>query len=669
MRPAVATEPASGRLPALRVEALDPAGTVVGAAAIAAAADVVAGPLSVRVAIGPPGAAGLTDVGLSVVAGEPFTGHVRLVATAPGAAEPWWLIPGLFYGENRPVDCERRFPRFEAGAADPAGMVSDRWSFRSDRAATPAVFAWGAAGGAMVATDELSPAGPTGVGFAHDGETADIHVVVPFREDPVTYYGSATPLPARAATYTWRPGERIELRATVATLPADRHAYAPILRAVHERSRPAHPVTPWVTVPEAAAIAAEGLVRWHYDPDPGVLLETVGFDREVSGGDGRPVDRQAMHVGWVSGIPWAYALLAHGRRTGSAAAVDAATRVIDFCCAHLSPSGTFWGRWERAGGWTQSWTPIRHGLHARTLGEATLFLLRALDLTAADELTGTGAGRQDRSSGPDGRDPGRASWVAAARSNLDVVRDRQRADGNLGSVHHAEDGRVLSWAGASGLTWIAAFCAAAGLDGDGSYLAAAVRAGEYYARFVEREFIHGAPEDVDLAPTSEDGYAALLAYVALHRRTGDPRWLGLARRAADWTLTFRYTYNVRFAPRTPLGVYGFATRGGDQASPSNQHLHAYGLVCTRELVELSAATGDPHYRERAEEALACFRQLLATADGELNSYRGMITERYYQTECFQPKGMLLTLSHAWSAGVLLLACEQTLAAEPVPSGG
>jgi hypothetical protein len=35
----------------------------------------------------------------------------------------------------------------------------------------------------------------------------------------------------------------------------------------------------------------------------------------------------------------------------------------------------------------------------------------------------------------------------------------------------------------------------------------------------------------------------------------------------------------------------------------------------------------------------------------------MASERYYQTECFQAKGMLLTLSHAWSVGVLLLACE------------
>jgi hypothetical protein len=55
---------------------------------------------------------------------------------------------------------------------------------------------------------------------------------------------------------------------------------------------------------------------------------------------------------------------------------------------------------------------------------------------------------------------------------------------------------------------------------------------------------------------------------------------GPGRRAADWTLTFRYTYNTAFPPGTLLDLYGFATRGADNASPANQHLHAYGLVCT-----------------------------------------------------------------------------------------
>ena len=123
-------------------------------------------------------------------------------------------------------------------------------------------------------------------------------------------------------------------------------------------------------------------------------------------------------------------------------------------------------------------------------------------------------------------------------------------------------------------------------------------------------------------------------------------------------------YDVQFDDRTLLGSYGFRTRGADQASPSNQHLHAYGLVCTRELYELSETLRDDHYRQRADETLACFRQFIARTDGDFNAYRGMVSERYYQTACFQPKGMLLTLSHAWSVGVTLLACEESLDLHP-----
>jgi hypothetical protein len=38
----------------------------------------------------------------------------------------------------------------------------------------------------------------------------------------------------------------------------------------------------------------------------------------------------------------------------------------------------------------------------------------------------------------------------------------------------------------------------------------------------------------------------------------------------------------------------------------------------------------------------------------------MVSERFYQTSCFQAKGMLLTLSHAWCAGLLLYAAEAAL---------
>ena len=378
-----------------------------------------------------------------------------------------------------------------------------------------------------------------------------------------------------------------------------------------------HLLLPWFTLAFITAAVYARLTR-------GQMIEAMSEDY--------------VRTARAKGLREPRVVLAHGLRTGRTEEADAARRVIDFITASLSPSGTFWGVWYRDHGWTQSWTELKRGLHSRTLAEATLFLLRAQAL-----------------------DP-HPQWEHAIRSNLDVVVGRQRADGNLGSVHHAETGEVLSWSGASGLTWIAALVESA--DRDEGYLPAAVAAGRYYEQFVDREFLHGAPEDVDLAPTSEDGYAAVMAYVALHRATGDAHWLDVARRAADWMLTFRYSYDVAFPEHTLLGAYAFRTRGADTASPSNQHLHAYGLVCTAELRELSEALGDPYYSERADETLACFRQFIAREDGDFNAYRGMVSERYYQTACFQPKGMLLTLSHAWSVGVALLACEQTLAGDP-----
>jgi hypothetical protein len=600
-----------------------------------------------------------TEISISATTSKDVRLRTQLAVSLP-ATDPWFMMPGLFYGENRPLGCDRVFPRFERGAERSAELVSDHWSFRADRCSTPAVFAWGDEGGFALLTHETSSAGLTGLGFQHTGGihkagVASIHIRFPYREEPVTYYGSADPLPASSTDFILHAGDEITFQCELHSLGTNHHDYAPILRDIHDRWKSSNPIDPWVDVEQASDIASDGLLNWHYNPDPGILLETVGFDRGI-GVDGVPVDRQAMHIAWVSGIPWATAMLAHAQRTQNAKELTASTHVIDFACSSLSPSGSFWGVWYKNHGWAGSWTPMKGGVHARTLGEAVLFLTRAL-------LLEDSAGRHH------------PSWENAIRSNVELMLKRQRPDGNLGSIHHMDTGEVLSWQGAAALIWICAFIELAEAQSQHSDLLnrclphgysalnlvqAAKKAGSYYKSFIADEFIYGAPEDVDLAPTSEDGYNAVMAYVALYRYTKDSQWLNTATNAADWMLTFRYTYNVDFSDRTFLGRYDFHTRGADQASPSNQHLHSYGLVCTKEMDELSKFSGDPFWAQRADETLACFRQLIARNDGDINAYRGMISERYYQTECFQPKGMLLTLSHAWCCGVLLLACEERL---------
>lgn len=573
---------------------------------------------------------------VTCVAAEPVVAGLRVSLTLGESDDPGWLVPGVFYGENRVAGCRVRYPRFTTEDPDPLLLESSAWSFRADRAATPAVFAWDRSGGIALVTTEWSPLGQAGVGFALDGTRPVLRLHFPYREEPVTYDGTEHPLPADLPEFEWQPGQTESLHFDIHVLGRDRHAYTEVLRDVHRRTAPLDRDTvPWVSHAEAADLAAWGLYRWHYRAADAVLLETAAFDRHALGERG---DRQAMHVSWVSGVPYAYALLRHGRRRGNAVYVEAATAVLDNITANLTPGGTFWGQWTREHGWNAGWTPNRRRLHARTLGEATLFLLRAVAL---------------------GDTP--PSWAAAARSNLDVACAGQAADGSLGSGYDTETGEVVDRFGTSGLAWLSALVAAAAMFDEPCYLEVARRAGRHYASAVEDEFLYGAPEDVDLAPTSEDGYLAIMAYVALYEADGAAEWLALARRAADWTLTFRYTYDVDFPRHTLLGSYGFRSRGADQASPANQHLHAYGLICHPELTRLGKHAADEYYSRSAEETLACFRQFVAREDGDFNAYRGMVSERFYQTACYQPKGMLLTLSHAWCVGVLLLACEEHLA--------
>ena len=562
--------------------------------------------------------------------------HIAFELVSSGT--PRWLIPGCFYGENRVPRNLRRFPRWDPAGGDASEMVSDHWSFRSDRAAIGMVAATGDEAFGAIATDERGPLGLSGLGLAGDGVRSQIWVDVPYREEPVTFIGPDRSGRPDREWHTWRPGSQLRQIVSVAVAPSTRHAYAPFLRVQAARRRQANRLHPWMPANEAAALAAEGLHRWHYQPGDDILSETVAFDRELPTEAG--LDRRSMHVGWVSGAPHAAALLRYGRERGHLPYMDAGARVLDTVSRALAPCGAFWGEW-RAGDWVGGWNPEPNWLHARTLADATLFLLRANRAEATQGTT-------------------HAGWEEAIRSNLAFAASRQAEDGNLGTYYDAHSGEVTEWDGAGGLLWIAAMAEAAVPLGDRSLLDAARRAGGYYARFVEDAFIYGAPEDVHLTPTSEDGYNAVIAYVALHEATGEPEWLYLARQAADWMLTFRFTYNVDFAKETLLGAYDYRSRGADLASPANQHLHSFGLVCLPEMLRLWRHTGDREFLLRTQDNLASAMQFIGRRDGDFNAHRGMATSRLYQTDWAQAKGMLLSLSHAWSVGLVLAAAHHAM---------
>jgi hypothetical protein len=603
----------------------------------------------------------------------PVDAAIDVALRVPADREPAWLVPGLFYGDNRPAASTARYPRWVPDADDATdGFTAADWWFRSDRAATPAILATGGGTRVALATTETSDVGETGVGFGtvetEDGPRREIRLSFPYREAPVVYDGSATPLPPDEPTWRWSPGQEASLRFWVYLSPATADASADIMRDLHGRLAPTPPLRAPIDASETAGLAADGLIRWHWRPSDDVLIETAAFDRsgEPAGAEPGtvPGDRLAMHVGWLSGAPAAAALLRHGVRTGRDDAIAVGRGVLDVIAANLAPCGTFWGQWTSTSGWGKGWTPGPDAVHGRTLAEATLFMVRAIAAAGADASP---------------------SWRRAVTSNLAYVVAHE-AGGAIPTDWNARTGEPLSWAGTSALAWVPALIEASQVLGDdaiagrgprggpaggpraaNALLDVAGRVGAHHVSAVKAGLLRGAPEDVDLGPTSEDGYVAIQAYVALARaaasageRASCGRWLGLARSAADWTLTFRYTYDVAFPPDSLLGAVGFRTRGADMASPANQHLHSYGLICIGEMAELSRLTGDPSYLARARETFTCFRAGIARADGELGARRGMAPERFYQTRYDGPKGSVGPLSHAWCLGLLLHAAEVAL---------
>ena len=190
----------------------------------------------------------------------------------------------------------------------------------------------------------------------------DLDSHFPYREEPLRYDGSETPRAADVRTYRWHPGESIELGFSV-------HGDG---RAALRELRQPNGDPAWVCIEEAAELAAYGLHRWHYRTDPPRLIETAAFDRDSSARRPRP---DACLMGERRPVrlrtPPPRAPRRRRRRTSSAAeaVIDAVAGNLTLRAARSGHSG------RRTRGWTTGWHPDHTRLHARTLADATLFML------------------------------------------------------------------------------------------------------------------------------------------------------------------------------------------------------------------------------------------------------------------------------------------------------
>ncbi len=625
---------------------------------------------------------------LTLIAGAAgFHGRLRIVLPLTTATVPWFLIPGYFYGQGR-TDPRLSTPTLGQLGAD--RWTAPAWDIALERAAYPVVLA--AHGGRWRGLDaephyRLSdaPDRPAtwgndepqiGLGLGWENGRGRVAINLPAFEGPLRQVRHRHD-EALARRLTLPAGARIELDVGVWDFAGDGHGYQRVLERLYRELKPQHPSAVEEPHDELAACAAHGLKAWHWTPAtgdrPGYFVYTAALDRSVE--FNANVNRKTS-LGWhfdatgfVGGFPVAFGLAWQGLRQNDAESLAIVDQYVDRLCreAHApnglfrtsyhpgrsrTPNGEF-ANGPDAPGYGSCWQGDAAVAHARTTADASFHLARLIDLLGAAH-------------------PRRAAWRAALRRTLDAALRLQQPDGRHPQLYDVVANVPRQLDGCGGLTWIPAMDAAHDCFADEPAFQERLRksmlaAGASYARDVEAERIYGAPEDVSLSPTSEDGYAAVLAYGSLHRRFGgdDSRWLPLLVRAADWMLTWRKAYNVRFDPRNVLGAGGLRTVGGDFASSNNNHLHVYGMNCLGELHRLTAITGIPYYAERADDHFRFTCQLLCKVDGQWNGQRGMLTEQFYTTDwsiwdgwdptpAHVQKGTLMGFSHSWCINMVLL---------------
>jgi hypothetical protein len=586
---------------------------------------------------------------VSSYARDYLSGRINVIFKVINCSNPRWLVPGILYKHNNPGKALRKFPKFSIDV-DMENFISNYWAFSSRRCSMPAVFCWADEFMCSIVVDVEFSAGESGLYLFGNGSETKLGCIFPYCEEPISY----APFRGNEPVYKnfeIRRGEKIEFKFKLFICSSDLHSYDEVVRLYYYSLKNSNFPKPWFPLEHGAKLSAYGLFKWHYDQKNNVIYETRGFDNVLSLNVNDADTRKHMHISWVSGIPYAFALMKYGHLFDKWDYFIAGKNVINKIVSEgVSPAGIFWSQWTIEDGWTDGWNPEKNLTQARTLGEAILFLCRAYKFVSKISNQNLNSIEVEK-------------WKNCIVQNLNFALKVQNSDGNFGSYYDSKTGEVKIWDGCAGLIWIPALIEAFEIFGDRKYKDSAIKAGEYYSQFVYDEFLYGAPEDAYMIPTSEDTYNALIAYVKLYEIDKNNFWLELAKRSADLMMTFRFSHNLKFKEGTILNLYDFRTLGGDIASPVNQHLHNYGLICLPEILKLYKYTGDGYYLDRAIDNILFSLQFIGRFDGDFNAFKGMMPEQFYYVDWLRPEGTILTLSHAWCLGMVIYAYLSCLESE------
>ena len=345
---------------------------------------------------------------------------------------------------------------------------------------------------------------------------------------------------------------------------------------------------------------------------------------------------QSVEYGWVGqNMRLGLSLWRWGRRKGDADLMGRGTRIADRWLAAASeftrqgkPAPTRYVIKRKSWGDVMGSGEGYSRATFETLYELALFCRRLRDAGAAQE-----------------------SREAQLFALLDWYLEPQRLSDGLYPLVWSPEGAVVDGpAVTAGALSVAALAEASALPGGARFLETAknlMRA--YAAGFLEKGGVHPCGSALDSGcEDMESGMFLLIAarslYAVLRAQQADDifsaRVLEWANHAADWVLTWAYTWNVPLLPGTLLGDAGLKTRGMSDVSVQNRHLHVFSPAA--EIAHFAALLdGDPGasaglYREQAQRMLVPVLQTIARPGQRWGMDEdGEQTEQYNQTNYIQ----------------------------------
>ncbi len=312
--------------------------------------------------------------------------------------------------------------------------------------------------------------------------------------------------------------------------------------------------------------------------------------------------RRGYEIGWCGqNASFANSMLADYLRHGNESRRDKGMKVLDSWAA-LAPlsNGLFITNYDRVIGLDT--IPSALVFDACNLGTAALNYFEAADLAKACGYK-------------------RDNFEQIAYRICDFVRDDQQQSGVYGRGWHP-DGTCYVREGTIGAFMVPPMLEAYRRSGDSAYFESGCRAYEYYLGQLKADGYTTAGALDTWCIDKESSISLLRGAMRLYRITGEKKYIDDAVAISDYLSTWLWHYNTHFDdPHNDFNKYDYHTFGATSVSTQHRHLDPYAVFWVPEWLELSEATGDPQWAEKAVAVWENAAQLVSDGNLEINGVR------------------------------------------------